>query len=230
MQITPIHEWNVGYTEAKQLQEGLAHRLVLRDDGLTEQVRTVAGADISYARKSRLFFAAVLVFDYDSMKLIEESSVTDEVDFPYIPGLLTFREGPPLLKAFEKLRQRPDAVLFDGQGIAHPRGIGLASHLGLFLDVPSIGCAKTRLVGTFTEPGEERGEHTPLTYNDTVIGSVVRTKGKVKPLFISQGHRISLDRAVALVLSACRGYRLPEPTRQAHLAVNRLRTQYYGRG
>lgn len=228
MNIDTIHEWNVGYTEAKRIQERLVKNLVLRDDGATDHIRTVAGADISYARKSRLFFAAVLVFDYDSMELIEQSSVTDEVDFPYIPGLLTFREGPPLLKAFERLHHTPDVMIFDGQGIAHPRGIGLASHLGLFLEIPSIGCAKTKLVGTYSEPGQERGEYTPLMFNEETIGSVLRTKRKVKPLFISQGHRISLERAVTVVLSTCRGYRLPEPTRQAHLAVNRLRARHYG--
>ena len=150
----------------------------------------------------------------------------ERVSFPYVPGLLSFREAPPLLKAFEKLSQSPDLAIFDGQGIAHPRGIGLASHLGLFLDVPTIGCAKSRLVGEHEPVGMEKGEMSDLIYKGESVGRVLRSKRDVKPLFVSPGHRISQDRAAEIVLSCCRGYRFPEPIRRAHLKVNELRVKY----
>ena len=186
-------------------------------------IRTIAGADISYDRGSDLFFAAVVLMHYSDLTVIEEATFSARVSFPYIPGLLTFREGPPLLAAFSKLLQTPDVILFDGQGIAHPRGIGLAAHLGLLLDLPSIGCAKTRLVGSYDLVGDKRGEWSEMVYQNRQVGAVLRTRERIKPLFISQGHRIGLQRALALVLSCCRGYRIPEPIRRAHLAVNRLR-------
>jgi deoxyribonuclease V len=157
------------------------------------------------------------------MEIIEQASFSEAVDFPYIPGLLTFREGPTLLKAFRKLSISSDVIIFDGHGISHPRGIGLASHIGLFLSIPSIGCAKTRLVGTYNEAGSEPGDYSPLLYNDEIRGAVLRTKKNVKPVFVSQGHKIGLERAIGITLSSCRGYRLPEPTRKAHLAVNEIR-------
>jgi deoxyribonuclease V len=225
MKTHELHRWDVTYREAAAIQDELRERLILRDDGLADPVRTVAGADISYDRGSDLFFAAVVLMKYPELTLLEAASVSARVLFPYIPGLLTFREGPPLVAAFAKLRCSPDVILFDGQGIAHPRGIGLASHLGLLLDLPAIGCAKTRLVGSHKMAGEKRGEWTTLNYRDRQVGAVLRTRERVKPLFVSQGHRIGLQRAVALVLSCCRGYRVPEPVRQAHLTVNRLRLE-----
>jgi deoxyribonuclease V len=225
MKTKELHRWDVTYREAAAIQEELRGKLILRDDGLSDPVRTVAGADISYDRGSDLFFAAVVLMKYPELTVLEEASVSARVSFPYIPGLLTFREGPPLIAAFAKLRYSPDVVLFDGQGIAHPRGIGLASHLGLLLDLQAIGCAKTRLVGSHALVGEKRGEWTKLIYQDRQIGAVLRTRERIKPLFVSQGHRICLPRAVALVLSCCRGYRVPEPVRRAHLTVNRLRRE-----
>jgi deoxyribonuclease V len=223
MNATPLHRWDVTYREAAAIQEELRSRLILRDDGILTPIRTVAGADISYDRGSDLFFAAVVLMDFPALSLLEEASFSARVSFPYIPGLLSFREGPPLLAAFTKLRQAPDVVFFDGQGIAHPRGIGLAAHLGLILDLPSIGCAKSRLIGVHDKVGEKRGSQAPLVCRGREVGAVVRTRERVRPVFISQGHRIGLPRAVKLVLSCCRGYRLPEPIRQAHLTVNRLR-------
>ncbi|MBA4422639.1 MAG: deoxyribonuclease V [Syntrophus sp. (in: bacteria)] len=225
MKTRELHRWDVTYREAAAIQEELRRMLILRDDGLPDPVRTVAGADISYDRGSDLFFAAVVLMRYSDLTVIEKATFAARVSFPYIPGLLTFREGPPLLAAFCKLSQTPDVVLFDGQGIAHPRGIGLASHLGLLLGLPSIGCAKTRLVGSHVLVGEKRGEWTEMVYQNRQVGAVLRTRERINPLFISQGHRIGLQRALALVLSCCRGYRIPEPIRQAHLAVNRLRTK-----
>jgi deoxyribonuclease V len=225
MKTEELHRWDVTYREAAAIQEELRGKLILKDDGLIEPPGSVAGADISYDRGSDLFFAAVVLMKYPELTLLEEAAVSARVSFPYIPGLLTFREGPPLIAAFAKLRNPPDVLLFDGQGIAHPRGIGLASHLGLILGLPAVGCAKTRLVGSHAGVGEKRGEWTKLVYRNRQVGAVLRTRERTKPLFISQGHRIGLPRAMAIVLSCCRGYRVPEPVRRAHLTVNRLRTE-----
>jgi deoxyribonuclease V len=167
----------------------------------------------------------VVVLSADTGVLVEAQTAVADTPFPYVPGLLTFREGPVLLEAFAKVESDPDAVIFDGQGVAHPRRIGLAAHMGLWLDKPCIGCAKTRLIGTYREPGKRPGAVRPLLDGDEVIGHVVRTKKKVKPLFVSVRHRIDLASAVRVVLGCCRGYRIPEPTRQAHLHVNALRRQ-----
>jgi len=219
----PLHSWDVTCREAVAIQQTLRELLILYDENPPVALHSIAGADISYSKGDDRFFGAVVVLSYPSMEILEIASTVDQAPFPYVPGLLSFREGPVLLKAFDNLKQRPDIVLFDGQGIAHPRGIGLASHMGLFLDLPTIGCAKTKLIGTYEEVGQERGDRTDLHHKNSVIGAVVRTKNRVRPVFVSPGHRISLQRAVEIVLNCCRGYRLPEPVRQAHLAVNRLR-------
>ena len=226
MKTQELHRWDMTYREAVAIQEELRGRLILRDDGLADPLRTVAGADISYDRGSDIFFAAVVLMSYPELTLIEEATFSARVSFPYIPGLLTFREGPPLIAAFAKLNQPPDFIIFDGQGMAHPRGIGLAAHLGLLLDRPAIGCAKSRLVGTYAPVGEKRGEWTGLIHQDRQVGAVLRTRDRIKPVFVSQGHRIGLKRAITLVLACCRGCRIPEPTRRAHLAVNRLRIEH----
>ncbi len=220
-----LHSWNVNYKEAVEIQNGLKDELVLHDEDIPREIHLVAGADISYSRGSDLFFAAVILIEFPTMEIIERTSYSQRVIFPYIPGLLTFREGPALLKAFEKLNYRPDVVIFDGHGIAHPRGIGLASHMGLFLDVPTVGCAKKRLVGIHDEPGNEAGDYSLLTLNGRNIGAVLRTKKSVKPVFVSQGHKISLQTAINVVLSTCTCYRLSEPVRKAHLEVNRVRLE-----
>jgi deoxyribonuclease V len=221
----PLHSWDVTCREAVAIQQVLREKLILCDDEIPAPVCWIAGADISYSRGDDRFFGVVVMLSYPAMEMTEMSSFSARVSFPYVPGLLSFREGPILLKAFEKLKQRPDIALFDGQGIAHPRGIGLASHMGLFLDLPTIGCAKTKLVGSYGEVGAERGSFTDLYHGDSVIGAVVRTKSRVKPVFVSQGHRIGLKRAIEVVLACGKGYRLPEPVRQAHLAVNRFRAE-----
>ena len=226
MKTRTLHRWDVTYREAVAIQEELRGRLILRDEGLPDPLRTVAGADISYDRGSDLFFAAVVLMSYPELTLLEEATFSARVSFPYIPGLLSFREGPPLIAAFAKLNQPPDLILFDGQGIAHPRGIGLASHLGLILDRPAIGCAKSRLVGTHEPVGEKRGEWTELIHQEGKVGAVLRTRDRIKPVFVSQGHRVGLESSIALVLACCRGYRIPEPTRRAHRAVNRLRMEH----
>lgn len=223
--IRPPHSWNVTAKEAVALQETLRRRLILEDAPISHAIQTVAGGDISYARGNDTFFAAVLLLAYPEMTVIEEATAIETVSFPYIPGLLSFREGPALVRAFAQLTRKPDLVIFDGQGIAHPRGIGLASHMGLILDIPAIGCAKSRLVGDHGDAGDEPGSRTPLVYRERPVGAVLRTKKKVNPVFVSPGHRIGIERACEVILACCRGYRLPEPTRLAHLAVNRLRQQ-----
>jgi deoxyribonuclease V len=224
MKIKHLHRWDITYKEAVNIQQKLKGRLILHDKESFGEISTIAGADISYSKQDDMFFAAAVLLACPTMDVIEEVSLTERAPFPYIPGLLTFREGPALLRAFEKLASVPDCVIFDGQGIAHPRGIGLASHMGLFLDIPTIGCAKKRLVGVHDEVGTEIGDYADLTLDGRIIGAVVRTKRKVKPLFISPGHKIGLRRAIEVVLSCCRGYRLTEPVRRAHLAVNRIRS------
>lgn len=223
MHINIPHPWNVTYPEAVAIQDTLRARLILHEQPAADPVTTIAGADISYDGKSSRFFAAVVLFSYPDMKVIEEATAVDTVTFPYIPGLLSFREGPVLVKAFEHLSRTPDIIIFDGQGIAHPRGIGLASHMGLILDIPAIGCAKSLLVGKHDDLGKEAGARSPLIYKDQIVGAALRTRKKVSPVFVSQGHRIGLEHALDVIMKCCRGYRIPEPTRQAHLAVNRLR-------
>jgi deoxyribonuclease V len=225
MNIKHLHRWDITYKEAVNIQHELKGKLILHDKESPGEISTIAGADISHSKQDDMFFAAVVLLACPTMDVIEEVSLTERAPFPYIPGLLTFREGPALLKAFEKLSSIPDCVIFDGQGIAHPRGIGLASHMGLFLDIPTIGCAKKRLIGVHDEVGTEVGHYTDLMLEGRIIGAVVRTKKKVKPLFVSPGHKIGLRRAVEVVLSCCRGYRLTEPVRRAHLAVNRIRSK-----
>ena len=225
MKINNLHSWNLTYREAINIQQTLREKLILDDKKMPDKIRTIAGADISYSRGDNIFFAAVVLLEFPSMEVIEETSFTQRVAFPYIPGLLTFREGPPLLKAFEKLRNVPDVAIFDGQGIAHPRGLGLASHMGLLLDIPTIGCAKTRLTGEYIEVGNKVGDFSCLMLNNKIVGAVLRTKENVKPIFISQGHKIGLQRSVEIILSSCTGYKLPEPVRKAHLAVSRMRVK-----
>jgi deoxyribonuclease V len=227
VKIRNLHSWDVDYKTAVALQAELRERLVL-EDRLSGDIRIVAGADISCTKGDDRVFAAVVLLDAATLEVIEEATYSGRTSIPYIPGLLSFREGPALLQAFGKLRKRPDVALFDGQGIAHPRGFGLAAHMGLILDIPSVGCAKTRLVGTSREPGERRGQQSPLVHNEKRIGAVVRTKDRVKPVFVSQGHRVSLERAVEIVLQCAPHYRIPEPIRRAHILVNKMRKEETG--
>ena len=177
-----------------------------------DQIHTVAGVDASYREIGR---AAIAVFSFPDLTLLEEVTATRKAPFPYIPGLLAFREGPVALAAYERLAIQPDLLLFDAHGYAHPRRMGLASHLGVYLDRPSIGCAKSRLTGKYEEPGPESGAWSPLLSRGEEIGRVVRTKARTKPIFVSVGYRVTLPLAVEVVLRCVRGYRLPEPTRIA---------------
>jgi deoxyribonuclease V len=217
MRIIERHGWRVSTAGARAIQTELAHEVSRTGDVKTP--RFIAGADISVNRFSRMGTGAVVVLSYPGLELVETQVVTDRIDFPYVPGLLSFREAPLILAAFEKIEAVPDLVFVDGQGIAHPRRMGIASHLGLILGIPTIGCAKSRLCGEHEMPGIEAGNYEELTDNGEVIGAVLRTKTGVNPLYISTGHLIDLPSAVKWVTACCRGYRLPEPSRLAHQAA-----------
>jgi deoxyribonuclease V len=221
VQIVTLHSWDLDTTEARALQESLA----LRVDVSTAlgPWHTIAAADVSYNKQSDKLYAAVVVVRAETFELVERVGVVGKATFPYVPGLFSFREAPVVLEAFGRLAARPDVVLCDGQGIAHPRRIGLASHLGLWLDLPTIGCAKSRLCGTYDEPGPDRGDRSPLMDDESVIGAVVRTRSRVKPLYVSPGHRCNLEGAVAVTLATTVKYRLPVPAQMAHFYVNEIR-------
>jgi deoxyribonuclease V len=210
-----LHSWDLDPKQAIELQHALRERLILIWDG--RPVRRVAGVDVSVkAGRAR---AAIVVLHFPDLAPLEAATAERPVPFPYIPGLLSFREGPVVLAAWERLWARPDLLLFDGQGIAHPRGIGLAAHLGLWLDCPSIGVAKTWLYGEHAEPGRLRGEAAPLRSTDqpgAVIGAVLRTRTDVKPVYVSPGHLIDVPHAIEFTLACCTRYRLPETIRSAH--------------
>ena len=214
------------YRAAVRVQRELRDRLILRGD--VRNVRRIAGADVSYDKGSDRFFAAVAVLSWPDLELVEEAHARGTSPMPYIPGLLSFREGPSLLRAFGKLGEPPDLVLFDGHGTAHPRGFGVACHLGLLLDLPSIGCGKSRLVGAHEEPDRSVGSQAPLVHGGRRIGAVLRTREGSKPVYVSPGHRIGIPAAVRWVLRCCRGYKLPEPARFAHKLANRERARRGG--
>ena len=199
----------------------MQHRLSVQVlcDGEMVKPHYIAGVDVSVSRSRGAATGAVVVLEYPGLRLVEASVIRGEVDFPYIPGLLSFREAPLVLRACQALETMPDLILVDGQGIAHPRRIGLASHLGLFLDTPTIGCAKSRLCGSHDAPGVEPGEYAELVDKREIIGVVLRTKIGTKPVYVSVGHMIDLPAAVHWVLECCKGYRLPEPLRLAHQAA-----------
>ena len=212
-----MHDWDLSIIQAMDVQRRLASSVITT--GEVSNPCYIAGVDMSFDRFTKTGTAAVVVLGYPEMTLKEVKTVTGKAEFPYVPGLLSFREAPLALAAFEKLRITPDLVIVDGHGLAHPRRMGIACHLGLFLDIPAIGCAKSRLYGSCEEPGEESGCISNLTDNDEIIGAVARAKTGVKPLYISVGHKISLENAIHWILECCRGYRLPEPSRLAHLAA-----------
>lgn len=214
MKLAISHPWDLSTGEAIALQKELAREVLAETTFDPAQVRTVAGVDVGL--KGDLARAAVVVLDAASLEPVDWAVATAEISFPYVPGLLTFREGPSVLAALEKLTTWPDLFVFDGHGQAHPRRIGLASHLGVILDEPSIGCAKSRLTGEYEEPGEEVGAWSPLRDGEETIGAVLRTRSSVRPVFVSTGHRVDLSTAIGMILRCTKGYRLPETTRYAH--------------
>lgn len=219
--LKPLHAWNVAPAEAVVLQQQLRELLRLRP--LEATPLTIAGCDISFNKYEDTVYAGIVVLRLDTLEVVEQAGVISTASYPYVPGLLTFREGPALLEAWQKLKTEPDVVMFDGHGIAHPRRMGIAAHMGLWLNRPSFGCGKSVLAGRFADPAPERGNWSPLLHRGEVVGAALRTKNKVNPVFISPGHLIDLPTAVDLTLRCDGGYRLPEPTRRAHLFVNALR-------
>lgn len=209
----PLHRWDVSPAEAIAIQQRLRERVTAAQPIALDQIHTIAGIDASYKDIAR---AAVVVFSFPELELLDAAVAQRESVFPYVSGLLSFREIPAVLDAFAQLHVRPDLLMCDGQGFAHPRRFGLASHLGVYLDLPSIGVAKSRLTGSYEEPGPNPGDRSPLTYRGELLGEVLRTKRNTKPLFISIGYRITLPTAVQIVEACLRGYRLPEPARAAH--------------
>lgn len=213
------HSWNVTPQEAVNIQKKLLKKLEKKKDWEERRIKIVAGVDVSFP-KEEIAKAAVVLLSFPSLKLIEVKVAKKKVEFPYIPGLLAFREGPVVLKAFEKLEGGPDLIIFDAQGLAHPRRMGLASHLGVLLNKPSIGCAKSKLVGNFGELGEAVGSTTDLVDNNEIIGKVVRSREGSPPLFVSIGNRIDLEGAVFYVLACTKkGSRLPQTAKLAHKAA-----------
>ncbi|MGI8655623.1 MAG: deoxyribonuclease V [Pyrinomonadaceae bacterium] len=216
-----LHDWTLTPREAVELQKQL--RADVRVAPLAHSIKTIAGADISFNKFSTTVYAGLVVLALPSLEVIEELCVVSETSFPYVPGLLSFREAPSVLEAWAKLKTEPDAVMFDGHGIAHPRRVGIASHVGLIIGRPTLGCAKSVLVGKYEEPERERGAWTEMIDKGETIGAALRTKTNVQPIFVSVGHMIDLAGAIALTLQCDGGYRQPEPTRRAHHLVNALR-------
>jgi len=221
MVISDLHPWDVTYKEAVKIQKDLKDKVSLKK--IDKRIKYVAGLDVSYAKESNIMWAGVVVLDFPSLNKAEERWSQKKVSFPYIPGLLSFREIPALIDALRKMEIEPDLIFCDGQGIAHPRGLGLASHLGILLNKSTIGCAKSPLVGTYNQVGERKGNYAYLIHQNRIIGAVVRTRSKVKPIFVSPGYGVMLNDCVKFVLETCSKYRIPEPTRQAHLLVNSVR-------
>ncbi len=223
MKLAVSHPWDLSVSEAKALQPQLAEKVIAQTTLDLGAIQTVAGVDVSFCQD--MAQAAVVVLSFPELEPLEYALGKALVTFPYVPGLLTFREGPSVLDALEKLATWPDFFIFDGHGLAHPGRIGLAAHMGVLLDHPSIGCAKSRLTGTHDEPGEAVGAWVPLLDQGEIVGAVVRSRSKVKPLFVSVGHRVDLPTAIDLVLECTRGYRLPETTRYAHKVAGGVELQ-----
>ena len=223
MRIKNLHSWELSYKEAVELQRQLAGRV--RFIPLKKPPKLIAGLDCAFSKDGQRIIAAVVVLKLPAFEIIETQSAACKVSFPYIPGLLSFREAPACLKAVEKLKTKPDLFIVDGQGIAHPRRLGLAAHLGLFFDKPTIGCAKSRLLGSYEEPALAKGSFSPMRDKQETIGAVVRTRTNIKPVFVSVGHKCTLNDAIEITLACTTQYRLPEPTRIAHQLVSRLKLE-----
>jgi deoxyribonuclease V len=223
VRLNPLHAWPIGVDEALALQEQLRGAIQLAP--LTTMPARVAGADVAYSAERPRLFAAAVIVALPSLEVIEVSRAERDDQFPYVPGLFAFRELPALLDALAGLNTVPDAVLFDGHGLAHPRRCGLASHAGLWLNLPTIGCAKCVLSGRFHMPGDERGATSPLAIEGEVVGAALRTRPGTMPVFVSPGHLIDVESAVRVVLAATGRYRIPEPLRAAHREAVALRAK-----
>jgi deoxyribonuclease V len=239
MKVKKLHNWNLSYSQAIALQKQLSEKVQLIE--LKNQPKTIAGIDCAFSRDKKKIFACVVLLKLPGFELIETENAVQKLTFPYIPGLLSFREAPVCIAAVEKLKHEPDAFIIDGQGIAHPRRFGLACHLGLFFDKPTVGCAKSRIIGTFKNPPLQKGTYSLLKDASTgnnqssiinnqlreVIGAVVRTRTNVAPVFVSVGNKCSLKNAIEITLNCTTKYRIPEPTRLAHQLVGKLKVEHY---
>ncbi|MHC4076275.1 MAG: deoxyribonuclease V [Planctomycetota bacterium] len=223
MRTRKLHGWDVTFRQARELQTRLTPEVRLTP--IKKAVRLVAGLDCAFSKDRQWIIGCAVVMRLPKLEVIETAHAVDKAEFPYIPGLLSFRETPVCIAAVEKLKHWPDLFIIDGQGTAHPRRFGLACHLGLFFQTPTIGCAKSRLTGTFEYPASEKGSYSLLEEAGEVIGAVVRTRSNVKPLFVSPGHKCTLDDAVKWTLKCTTRYRLPEPTRIADKLVGKLKTK-----
>jgi len=218
------HRWDVTPKEAVQIQRELAQKVVFKKSN--KKICYIAGVDMAFTKDGKKCIAAVVLWNSKTQQIVESHIALKELKFPYIPGLLSFREVPAVLSVLKKLTKTPDVLMCDGQGYAHPRRFGIACHLGVLTNLPSIGCGKSRLIGTYKEPDLKRGSQSVLKDKDEVIGTVLRTRDNVKPIFVSVGHRLDLDTAVKIVLDCGQGFRLPEPTRLAdQLAGKKKRNQ-----
>lgn len=217
MKALTLHPWQVTPGEAHRIQKDLAGRVSTRN--VMGEIRRVAGADIAIDRAGNKARAAVVVLSFPDLDLVERRMVEIDLAFPYVPGLLSFREAPAILAAFEKLTETPDLLLADGQGLAHPRRFGIACHLGVLLDLPAIGCAKSLLVGCHEPLGEALGSQVEVTDRGEAVAMALRTRAGSKPIYVSLGHQVDLATAVRLVMRCIRGHRLPEPTHVAHRAA-----------
>jgi deoxyribonuclease V len=221
MKTSKLHEWDLSCAEARQLQLRLAQQV--RFAAMKKRPKIIAGLDCAFSNNGKHIFAAAVVIKLPGFEVIETTTAARKVDFPYIPGLLSFREAPVCLDAIEKLKTTPDVFIVDGQGIAHPRRLGIASHIGLLIDKPTIGCAKSRLIGTFEEPGRLKGNYSQLLDKKEPIGAVLRTRTDIKPVFVSVGHKCTLENAITIILECTTKYRLPEPSRLAHQLVGQAK-------
>jgi len=217
VKVERLHSWEVSTAQALDIQQRLAAQVSKSNEVAIP--RFIGGVDISVEKVRGIATAAVVVLQYPELVLVETQVAQGRLGFPYVPGLLSFRESPLTLVACERLGVTPDLILVDGQGIAHPRRMGLASHLGLLLNTPTIGCAKSRLCGQHGEPGEEPGSYAEVVDRGETIGAALRARRGIKPIYVSIGHKVDLQTAIYWVLECCRGYRIPEPTRLAHLAA-----------
>ena len=216
-----MREWPKDLKRAKQIQEILRKKVKITP--LKKKPKYIAGVDAAFLNKDIIGVACL--YRYPDMHLIEETYAVTETLFPYIPGFLSFREGPVIINALKGLRKKPDIILLDGQGIAHPKRLGIASHIGVLLNVPTIGCAKSRLVGTYKEPGFKKGSWSSLSYAEEIVGAVLRTKDNVKPLFVSPGHRIDIQGSIDIVLACSQKYRIPEPLRKADFLSKKIKIE-----
>ncbi len=217
-----ISKWNVSPADAINIQKNLASQVKICP--LPHRTQWVVAADVSFSKNSDKLFAAVVLCHLPDLTVHERLAASARITFPYIPGLLSFRETPLIIELCQRLKQKPEIILCDGQGIAHTRRFGLACHIGLILNLPSIGCAKTKLVGEHKEVGPRKGQYQSLYYRKERVGVALRTRTGVKPIYVSPGHLADIPSSVRLVLRCCNSYRIPEPIRQAHLLANRVRT------